>query len=57
MCVVLLTVTACLSLVMLTAEADTLLGQMACTSVAMAVLALSAKGLDKLGAFDEEDRP
>lgn len=49
---VVLTVTACLAFVMMLAEADTVLGQFCCTAGSLGVLALSAKGLDKLGAFD-----
>lgn len=55
-CVGLLTAAACLSLVMLTAESQSLLAQCACTGTSLGVLALCAKGLDKLGAFNEEER-
>lgn len=50
---VILTVTACLSFIMMLAQADTMLGQFCCTAGSLGVLALSAKGLDKLGAFDD----
>lgn len=51
-----LILTAMASFILMTAEASTPGMQFICTTGAMAVLLLSTNILDKMGAFDEEDR-